>query len=262
MARGNSRAQSEAGTIERSKTANYRIKAATELLKNLTTGGINRENADLAEQVLNRPRSNETEYDVNLGMQMAVAGKLNLMDATIDGKEIAQRREGAFDKTTVARRGSPESERDFRYEADKLQRQEGFVFATDEKGQLFAIPHTWDVNDPQGTVGFFKGDRITYTDANSREDRTLNVIGSFDNSKRGLNLAAAAAGDALGRSMGVKQTAILLGSKTDAKEMTNQRRGSDAAYSGWIRQDVVNDLNNDREQGGLRTNHQITKRVG
>jgi hypothetical protein len=62
--------------------------------------------------------------------------------------------------------------------------------------------------------------------------------------------------------MGVKQTATLLGSKTDAKEMTNQRRGTDAAYSGWIRQDVVNDLNNDREQGGLRTNHQITKRVG
>ncbi len=259
MARGTSRAQSEAGTIERSQTAAYRIKAATDLLRNATTGGIDRDNADLAEQVLNRPRRGETEYDINLGRSLAKAGKLNLMDATVDGKEIAREERGAFDKTLTSRRGSRDSQSDFNYEANALNRQEGFVFGTDNNGDLFAIPHTWNVNDPQGTVGIFKGDTITYTDSKGA-DKTINVIGTFDNTKRGLNLAAAAAGEAMGRSMGVKQTAIILGDKNTASDLTNQRGNyaGNSAYIGKIDSNIVTATNNGGRLSGGIGNRSIT----
>jgi hypothetical protein len=262
MARGNSRAQSEAGTVERSKTLAYRIKSATDLLKNLTTGGINRENADLAEQVLNRPRSNEEEYDIDLRTVLAKAGKLNMMDGTIDGKEIARPNSGAFDKTTVGRRASPESRGDFRYEAQRADIENGFIFAADAKGQVYAIPHTWNTNDPQGTVGVFKNDNISFLPANSKEPQmTLRVIGTFDSSKRGLNLAAAAAGDALGRSQGVKQTAILLGNSKTADLMTDQRGSRFSPYSGFVSDILVNDLNNGQDNA-TGTSYNIKKRVG
>jgi hypothetical protein len=262
MARGNSRAQSEAGTIERSKTAANRIKTATSLLE----GGAPASDVVAA---LNRPRASQEEYDIGLVDTLDVAGKLNMMDGTINGKEIALSTKGAFSNTSTARRGSRESARDFEYEKEKMNTQEGFIFAKDEKGEVFAIPHNWNVNDPQGTVGVFKGDTLTVP-SEKTGDRVLTIIGTFDNSKRGLNLAAAAAGESIGRSMGVKQTATILtqGGKVDAGKMTDQTRQSGkyldmtrTSYS-QLPGDLVSSLNAGRESGGLRNDFTVSRRNG
>lgn len=256
------KASSEAGTIARSETAQSRAKEAKRILDfanraNLgqLTGKESDENPDLARNfsvaaeramaALTQSRANNERYEIAFG-DLVKGGKLNLMDGTLDGKELSRDTRGAFDKTSVQRRGSNESDKDFNYESSKSQKQEGFVFAKDNNGELFAIPHTWNVNDPQGTVGIFKGDKITYSDAKGAP-KEITVIGSFDNTKRGLNLAAAAAGDSLGRPMGVKQTAIVLGNKDIGERLTNQNRVSGKSnsyvYREVIDSQVVSDLN-------------------
>jgi len=269
MARGNSRAQSEAGTIARGDTAQSRIARATKLIEkgefvNGPYGGGNVKQADGSflsvsqetRAILAGKRPSGERYEVALG-DLVKGGKLNLMDGTLDGKELSRDTRGAFDKTSVQRRGSDESDKDFNYEANKSQKQEGFIFAKDDKGELFAIPHTWDVNNPQGTVGIFKGDTMTYNDSKGAS-KEITVIGSFDNTKRGLNLAAAAAGDSLGRPMGVKQTAIVLGNKDVGDRLTNQNRVSGKSNSYVYREvidgQVVSDLNAgvDGNKGNVR----------
>lgn len=263
MARGNSRAQSEAGTIERSKTARNVIRTATSLLE----GGAPASDVIAA---LNRPRASQEEYDIGLTKTMDIAGKLNMMDGTIDGKEIARSTKGAFSNTATARRGSIESRKDFEYEKEKLNRQEGFIFAKDDKGEVFAIPHNWDVNDPQGTVGVFKGDTLTVPSQRTG-DRVLTVIGTFDNTKRGLNLAAAAAGESLGRSLGVKQTATLLTDRAgiDAIKMTDQARQSgkylDTTRVSYMQlpEELISTLNSGRQNpASIRGDFTVNRRNG
>lgn len=253
MARGNSRAQSEAGTITRAETQARRIKDAAEVLR----GNSFSTKASDAADILSKPRANSERYNVELG-NLAKGGKLNMMDGTIDGKELSRDTRGAFDKTSVKRRGSPESDQDFNYEASKSQRQEGFVFAKDDKGELFAIPHTWNVNDPQGTVGVFKGDTLTYSDAKG-EKKEVTVIGTFDNSKRGLNLAAAAAGDALNRPMGVKQTATVLGLKDVGDRLTNQTRVAGTSNSYVYREVIDGQVVSDLNEGVLSSKNSVRR---
>lgn len=255
MARGNSKAQSEAGTISRSDTLARRTRDA---LETLASGSPTTKAADAAD-ILSGARKSGERYEVSLG-NLVKGGKLNLMDGTLDGKELSRDTRGAFDKTSVQRRGSDESDRDFNYESNKSQKQEGFIFAKDDKGEVFAIPHTWDVNDPQKTVGIFKGDRITYNDSKD-VSKEMTVIGSFDNTKRGLNLAAAAAGDSLGRPMGVKQTATVLGNKDVGERLTNQNRVSGKSNSYVYREvidgQVISDLN-----AGVQGNKGSVRRLG
>lgn len=202
-----------------------RIEDARRILAELGTDGATASMEALG--VLTGPRESKEVYDINLGMtELKSVGKLNLMNGTLDDKELARNDTGAFDRTLTRGRGSPESRQDFREEAKKSNQERGFIFAKDAKGQLFAIPHTWDNNDPSGSVGVFKGDRITYTDANKKDSRQLDVIGTFDSSRRGLQLAAAAAGDALGRDQGIKQTAVVLGSYSgEGSDLTNRSLG-------------------------------------
>ena len=263
MARGYGKAQSEAGTIERSKTAQNIIRTATALAEGGAPAG------DIV-AALNRPRASQEEYDIGLTKTMDIAGKLNMMDGTIDGKEIARSTRGAFSNTSTSRRGSIESRSDFEYEKEKLNRQEGFIFAKDDKGEVFAIPHNWDVNDPRGTVGVFKGDTLTVP-SELTGDRVLTVIGTFDNTKRGLNLAAAAAGESLGRSLGVKQTATLLSdrSKIDAIKMTDQARQSgkyiDTTRVSYIQlpEELVSTLNSGRQsRASVRGDFTVNRRNG
>ena len=234
MARGNSRAQSEAGTIARGDTAQARIARATKLLKEgeFVGGNPTVKQADGSfksvyeetRAILAGERSSGDYYDIKLRPYKDIksVGKLNLMDATIDGKQIGRDNYGAFDKTLTKGRGSPDSRGDFRYEARQADKEQGFIFGVDDKGQAYALPHVWDTNNPQGTVGVFQGDRISWGDGKS-----FTVVGTFDSSKRGLNLAAAAIGGAMGRSQGIKQTAILLGDdKYVATQLTTQPSSS------------------------------------
>jgi hypothetical protein len=200
MARGNSRAQSEAGEIKRSETPGRRIRDAVEQLKN-TISGSSREDA---RDILTKPRGNDERYTIDMGDgreddKMTQAGKINLIEATIDGKPIGQGDRGAVDQMGV----KSTNNYNVPYVKEMVNQEKGYVFATDGK-QVYALPHSWDKNDPAGTVGIFKGDIIK---VNGKE---LNVIGSFDASRRGLQAASLAAGDAIGRDKGVKQTAILL----------------------------------------------------
>jgi hypothetical protein len=236
MARGNSRAQSEAGTIKRGDTAQDRLKRATELLntvgKSITIDedGTQYPTVDPfgaaldARDILTGVRSSGDYYDIKLRpyKDIKAVGKMNLMDATIDGKQIGRDNYGAFDKTLTKGRGSPDSRGDFRYEARQADKEQGFIFGVDEKGQAYALPHVWNTNDPQGSVGVFQGDRISFSDGKGGE-KSFTVVGTFDSSKRGLNLAAAAIGSAMGREQGIKQTAILLGNdKYVSTQLTTQ----------------------------------------
>ena len=272
MARGNSKAQSEVGTLTRGNTVQSRINRANERLASGMGAFTNDQDANIremlaasseAQAILAGNRPSKEEYDIGLIGSKDPAGKLNMMDGTINGKEISRETRGAFSNTTTTRRGSRESERDFEYEKGKLNRQEGFIFAKDEKNDVFAIPHNWDVNDPQGTVGVFKGDTLTIPSERTG-DRVLTVIGTFDNSKRGLNLAAAACGDSIGRSMGVKQTATILTDvgKKDAERMTDQSRELSRYSYQQLPVGLVEMLNKGQEAGGLRHNFSISRRNG
>lgn len=261
MARGASKAQSEAGTVRRAETQGRRIKDALETLASGRAGGSGTVDADVRD-ILTKPRGNDERYEISLGT-LEKGGKLNLIDGTLDGKELSRETRGAFDKTNVVRRGSDDADADFNYEASKAQKQEGFVFAKNEKGDVFAIPHSWDVNDPQKTVGIFKGDRITYNDARG-VGQEITVIGTFDNTKRGLNLASAAAGDALGRVGGIKQTATVLGNFSIGDRLTNQNRTqgqtNSYVYRDVIDRQVIADLNSGSD--GLRSINERIKRLG
>lgn len=238
MARGNSKAQSEAGTINRGDTPRARIAKATKLLQEAEFVGGNPtvKQADGSQKsvyletqaILAGERSTGEYYDIKLRpyKDIKAVGKLNLMDATIDGKQIGRDNYGAFDKTLTKGRGSPDSRGDFRYEARQADKEQGFIFGVDDKGQAYALPHVWDTNDPQGSVGVFQGDRISWSDGKGGE-KSFTVVGTFDSSKRGLNLAAAAVGGAMGREQGIKQTAILLGNeKYVATQLTTQPSSS------------------------------------
>ena len=173
---------------------------------------------------LAQPRPNAERYRIDMSEvtggrdsnKMLQVGKLNLVDGTIEGYPIAAQT-GALDRI-----GS-NSTKYYRtdYVQEQANRQPGFVFATDGK-DVYALPHSWDVNNPADTVGIYKGDVIV---TNGKE---LNVIGSFDNTKRGLQSAAIAAGEALGRDRGVKQTAIVL------THQTSKQSGIDSVRSASI----------------------------
>lgn len=213
MARGNSRAQSEAGT--RSRTYNYegRLRAAARELERADRPGFNAtEQIAKVQEILRLGSGRDEKYDIEVNRGLEKVGKLNMMDATIDGKEINNKAAGAFDRTFVKSRATQDSENDFQSEAARGNVQQGFIFAKDEKGEIFALPHTWDTNRPAATVGVFAGDTLRFLGSQDGKQpaRTLEVIGTFDNTKRGLNLAAAAAGDAIGRKGGIKQTATIL----------------------------------------------------
>jgi hypothetical protein len=221
MARGNSRAQSEAGTIARTETQARRIKDATKTLEGLSYST----KASDALDILTKPRSNNERYVIDMSgvtagrdsNKMLQIGKLNLIDGTIEGQPInAATLEGPIDRI-----GSKSTKYyNTEYVAERANQQPGFVFATDGK-DVYALPHSWDMNDPQGTVGVFRGDVIR------TNGKDLNVIGSFDNTRRGLQSAAIAAGEAIGRDRGVKQTAIVLSHQTDKQSgIQSVRSGS------------------------------------
>ena len=200
MARGYGQAQSEAGTIGRTETQGRRIRDAVNTLQ----GGSPSTKASDAQDILTKPRKNDEKYSIDMGAgreddTMLQAGKINLIEATIDGKPIGQLGRGAIDYMGV------KSTKD--YNVDRVTAgvnlEKGYVFATDGK-QVYALPHSWDKNDPQGTVGIFKGDVIKVN------GKQLEVVGSFDASRRGLQAAAITLGAELGRDKGVKQTAVLL----------------------------------------------------
>jgi hypothetical protein len=277
MARGNSRAQSEAGTIPRGDTAQSRIARATKLLNEGELvggpqGGGTVKQADgsfksVSEEtraILAGERSSGEYYDIKLRpyKDIKAVGKINLMDATIDGKQIGRDNYGAFDKTLTKGRGSPDSRGDFRDMARRADEEQGFIFGVDEKGQAYALPHIWNTNDPQGSVGVFQGDRISFSDGKGGE-KSFKVVGTFDSSKRGLNLAAAAIGSVMGREQGIKQTAILLGSdKYVSTALTTQP----SSYSTMTKVSYIDDFaakkmntgSSDEDRGGYGTF--VTKR--
>lgn len=274
MARGTSRAQSEAGTIARGDTAQARIAKATKLLKEGEFVGGNptvkqadgsfKSVSEEARAILAGERSSGDYYDIKLRpyKDIKAVGKLNLMDATIDGKQIGRDNYGAFDKTLTKGRGSPDSRGDFRYEARQADKEQGFVFGVDDNGQAYALPHVWDTNNPQGSVGVFQGDRISWSDGKGGE-KSFTVVGTFDSSKRGLNLAAAAIGGAMGRSQGIKQTAILLGDdKYVATQLTTQPSSSftmsKVSYINEFDASKMNTGASDEDRGGNGTF--VTKR--
>lgn len=203
MARGNSRAQSEAGTIKRAETPGRRIRDAIKTLQ----GGSPSTKASDAQDILSKPRGNDEKYSIDMGdgrddNKMTQAGKINLLEGTIDGRKIQSENTGVIDQIGVRSTSSPVG-MNFDWANERANAEKGFVFAHDGK-QVYALPHSWDKNDPAGTVGIFKGDVIK---VNGKE---LTVVGSFDSSKRGLQAAAVAAGEAIGRDKGIKQTAVLL----------------------------------------------------
>jgi hypothetical protein len=163
------------------------------------------------QEILRAGYGRDDKYTIQINQSLSKGGKLNMIDATIDGKELAPNL-GAFSRTNVKSRASDDAEADFQYEAKRANEQQGFIFAKDEKGEIFALPHTWEVNRPARTVGVFQGDTINFLGSadGKNKARTLEVIGTFDNTKRGLNLAAAACGDSIGRTGGIKQTATIL----------------------------------------------------
>ncbi len=230
MARGNSRAQSEAGTITRDSTTGRRIRDAKQIIdearsdRNIGEGGLNRA-LQASREVLTDYRMNKERYvidmaDVSGGRdsnRMAQVGKLNLVDGTIEGNPIQRQSRGAIDRMGVLSTSSDRADVD--YATENANKEQGFVFATDGK-QVYALPHEWDINDPQGTVGVFRGDEIL------TNGKRLEVIGSFDSSPRGLQAAAVAAGAALGRDRGVKQTAIVLTHDDKGSALDSITRGT------------------------------------
>jgi hypothetical protein len=184
-----------------------------------------------ARAILMGERPSKDAYEIRLegGSQMKAQGKLNLLEGTIDGKKIDTdyQQRGAFDRSGTKSRNSEDASDAFISGRKQADIEQGFVFALDEANKLWAIPHTWDRNDPAGTVGIFRGDKIINVGGPKTEgfmDKTLNlrVIGTFDSSPRGLQMAAAIAGDEIGRKNGIKQTAeILNGSKWQTEMVTS-----------------------------------------
>jgi hypothetical protein len=247
MARGNSRAQSEAGT--RSRTFNYegRLRAAATELERADRPGFNpTEQIAKVQEILRIGSGRDEKYDIQVNRGLEKAGKLNMMDATIDGKDINNKSVGAFDRTFVKSRATTESDNDFNYEATRGDIQQGFIFAKDAKGDIFALPHNWNVNRPLATVGVFAGDTLNFLGSQDGKQpaRKLEVIGTFDFTKRGLNLAAAACGDAIGRKGGIKQTATILTTSGGGQDLTNQN----FQYKHTVLPDsIVDGLNGDAE---------------
>ena len=226
-------ARSEAGTIYRGDTAQARIERANKLLQNSELmlgpqGGGEVKQADgsmksVSEEtraILMGDRPKKDAYEIRLEGYNALkpAGKLNLLEGTIDGKKIdtAYQDRGAFDRSGTKSTKSDDAAAGFEAGKKYANTDQGFIFAADDDNKIYAIPHTWDTNDPQGTVGIFRGDRITNVD-NKGKVMNLRVVGTFDSSPRGLQLAAAASGDFIGRTNGIKQTAIVLAGSSGGK---------------------------------------------
>lgn len=246
MARGNSRAQSEAGTNTRTRNYKGRLEQAMRELARADQPGYNAtEQIAKVQEILATGSGRDEKYEISVDRGLVKGGKLNMMDATIDGKEINNEARGAFARTFTKSRASDESDRDFNYEASRANIQQGFIFAKDEKGEIFALPHSWDTNKPDATVGVFRGDTIKFLEnpAERQPARNLEVIGTFDYTKRGLNLAAAAVGDAIGRKGGIKQTATILtiGSQPDFTRQDYQPKVS------VIPDRIIDNLNGDAE---------------
>jgi hypothetical protein len=227
MARGNKAsegrsARSEAGTIFRGDTANARMARVSALLAqaNLPVSEQSDEARSKnpfteAQAILagNRPSKDAYEIRIEGFDSLKARGKLNLIEGTVDGKKINQTALGlgAFDRSGTLSRNSEDAADAFRSGKKNADREQGFIFAADDDDKVYAIPHTWDTNDPQGTVGIFRGDRITNV-GDKGKVMNLRVIGTFDSSPRGLQLAAATTGDFIGRTNGIKQTATILSS--------------------------------------------------
>lgn len=242
MARGNSKAQSEAGTVRRTETQGRRIKDALETLATGRATYSGTVDADVRD-ILTKPRGNDERYTIDMGANraddtMTQAGKINLIEATINGKPIGQVARGAVDYMGV------KSTKDYNVDRVKagVNQEKGFVFATDGE-QVYALPHSWDKNDPAGTVGIFKGDTLQ---VNGKE---LKVIGSFDASRRGLQAASLAAGDAIGRDKGIKQTAILLTYTTKERARSIQE---DTRPASVFSDAIIETINSGREYGAVK----------
>jgi hypothetical protein len=166
-----------------------------------------------ARAILMGERPSKDAYEIRLEGydSLKPSGKLNLLEGTIDGKKIdkAYQDQGAFDRSGTKSRNSEDAAEAFATGKAMANREQGFVFVADDDDKVYAIPHTWDTNNPQGTVGIFRGDRITNV-GDKGKVLNLRVIGTFDSSPRGLQLAAAASGDFIGRTNGIKQTATIL----------------------------------------------------
>jgi hypothetical protein len=239
MARGNRAsegrsARSEAGTLRREETTQSRIKRASEAITEAQRAVDNADALSTPQQealrlylagneaarILAGERDKKERYEIKLQGydSLKPSGKLNLLEGTIDGKKIdtAYQDRGAFDRSGTKSRNSAEAAAAFNAGSEYANQDQGFIFAKDDNNNIFAIPHTWDTNDPQGTVGIFRGDRIVNTDQKGKT-MNLQVIGTFDSSPRGLQLAAAASGDAIGRTNGIKQTATILAGSSGGK---------------------------------------------
>jgi len=206
-------ARSEAGTIYRGDTAQARMARVSAMLAQADKEGGGANLFSEAQAILAGNRPSKDAYEIRLEGydSLKPAGKLNLLEGTIDGKKIdtAQQDKGAFDRSGTKSRNSEDAAAGFETGKASANREQGFVFAADDDDKVYAIPHTWDTNNPQGTVGIFRGDRITNVGEKGKV-LNLRVIGTFDSSPRGLQLAAAASGDFIGRTNGIKQTATVL----------------------------------------------------
>ena len=237
MARGQNastgrNARSEAGTIYRGDTAQARMARVSALLaqanlpvseQSYETRGINPFTE--AQGILAGNRPTKDAYEIRIEGQDALKarGKLNLIEGTVDGKKINREALslGAFDRSGTLSRNSEDAADAFRSGKENANREQGFIFAADDDDKVYAIPHTWDTNNPQGTVGIFRGDRIANV-GDKGKVMNLRVIGTFDSSARGLQLAAATAGDFIGRTNGIKQTATILSSSKFAVDQFTQ----------------------------------------
>lgn len=230
MARGsNARdgrtARSEAGTIFRGDTAQARMARVSAMLGKADKEGGGENLFTEAQAILAGNRPTKDAYEIRIEGQDALKprGKLNLIEGTVDGKKINREALGlgAFDRSGTLSRNSEEAADAFTSGQKNADREQGFIFATDDDNKVYAIPHTWNTNDPQGTVGIFRGDRITNV-GDKGKVMNLRVIGTFDSTARGLQLAAATAGDFIGRTNGIKQTATILSSSRFAVEQFTQ----------------------------------------
>lgn len=219
-------ARSEAGTVFRGATDKARLNRILGLVKEATdkrdVDGLT--GSDLAQALSAglggirgaimdfRPDREAYKIDIAESDHLKKVGKLNLMESTVDGKKIdyEYRQKGAFDRSGTKSTRSEEAGDAFERGNRDANKENGFIFALDADNKLYAIPHTWDTNDPQGTVGIFRGDLIENN--TPKGTQSLRVIGTFDASPRGLQLAAATAGDDIGRKNGVKQTAEIISS--------------------------------------------------
>ena len=247
MARGYGKAQSEVGT--RSRTFNYQARlrqADAELEKADRPGYSATEQVAKVQEILRTGFARDEKYDIQINRALEKGGKLNMVAATVDGVEINNKAQGAFDRTEVKSRATRESDTDFAYEANRADIQQGFIFAKDEKGEIFALPHNWNTNKAAATVGVYAGDTLNFLGSSDgkKPARKLEVIGTFDYTKRGLNLAAAACGDAIGRTGGIKQTATILTTNKNMSGVTNQSFQSKLTV---MPDNIIDGLNSDGE---------------